>query len=299
MTTAAFSPRIITDETLLENKKHGSPAFPFQYYYENILDYDFHCIDWHWHHEIEFVQVQTGQAICFAGEEKMIIPAGRGVLINSRVIHRYESDISTMISVTVYSPYLLGDEGSMIHQKYIYPFISGGPGYIFFDSEVSSWQGTCIQHMQNVFDIQDRPDVADIKTMALLLDFWSEIHQHWQIENKKAEKTTGRLNQARLQIMMQYIQEHYRENITLDDIASAVHLGKSTAMEIFRQGIHQSPVAWLIHFRLKQAAILLSSTEKKITAIADEVGFESSTYFCRRFRKLYGMTPNEYRKAKT
>ena len=99
--------------------------------------------------------------------------------------------------------------------------------------------------------------------------------------------------------MMQYIQEHYRENITLEDIASAVHLGKSTAMEIFRQGIHQSPVAWLIHFRLKQAAILLSSTEKKITAIADEVGFESSTYFCRRFRKLYGMTPNEYRKAKT
>ena len=47
--------RITTDETLLENVRHGSPAFPFQYYYEDIWDFDFHCVDWHWHPELESI----------------------------------------------------------------------------------------------------------------------------------------------------------------------------------------------------------------------------------------------------
>ncbi len=297
MTAGPFFPRILTDETLLENKKHGSTAFPFQYYYENILDYDFHCVDWHWHHEFEFFRVQSGQAVCFAGEEKVMIPAGSGILINSRVIHRYEADTRTMVSVAVYSPYLFGEEGSLIHQKYILPFITGGPGFVFFDPAVP-WQERCVQQMQGVLDIQDKQDVDEIKTMVLLFDFWGEIHKHWHIENEPTGKSSSRINQARLQIMMQYIQEHYREDISLGDIASSVHIGKSIALDIFRQGIRQSPVAWLIHYRLQQAAMLLSSTEKKIAAIAEETGFDSSTYFCRQFRKLYGMTPIEYRKSK-
>lgn len=47
--------RIITDETLRETASHGSEEYPFCYYYEDIRDFDFHCIDWHWHPEVEFV----------------------------------------------------------------------------------------------------------------------------------------------------------------------------------------------------------------------------------------------------
>ena len=48
--------RIITDETLRETASHGSEEYPFCYYYEDIRDFDFHCIDWHWHPEVEFVR---------------------------------------------------------------------------------------------------------------------------------------------------------------------------------------------------------------------------------------------------
>ena len=54
----AFS-RITTDESLQENVQHGSKAYPFQYYYEDIWDFDFHCIDWHWHPELELIYVQS------------------------------------------------------------------------------------------------------------------------------------------------------------------------------------------------------------------------------------------------
>ena len=286
--------RINTDETLLENVRHGSPAFPLQYYYENIWDFDFHYVDWHWHPELEYVYVQSGQAICIVGNEKLIVNAGCGLLINSRVIHRFEAESRTIIPNVVYSPFLLAPENSLLYQKYLLPFISSGANCVLFNPAVP-WQAVCIQRMMEVFASQEKNDAEEIVTVAFLLAFWNELYHHWQTEHDPSEKKTDRTNQTRLQIMMQYIQEHYQENLRLEDIGAAVHIGRSLALQIFQQGIHQAPVSYLIAFRLKQAARLLTSTEKTVSRIAEETGFESSTYFCRKFKELYGMTPRDYR----
>ena len=286
--------RIITDETLLENVRHGSPAFPFQYYYEDIWDFDFHCVDWHWHPELEYVYVKSGQALCFVGEEKLIVSAGCGLLINSRVIHRFEAESSTIIPNAVYSPFLLASENSLLYQKYLQPFIDSGKECYLFDPSVP-WQNVCIQRMIEVFASQEKEDADEIVTVASLLGFWNELYQHKQPEQSASGEEAGRINQTRLKIMMQYVQEHYQENLRLEDIGSAVHIGRSLALQVFRQGIHQSPISYLIEFRLKQAANLLTSTEKTVARIAEETGFESSAYFCRKFRKFYGVTPKDYR----
>ena len=292
----AFS-KITTDETLLENARHGSPAFPFQFYYENIWDFDFHCVEWHWHPELEYVYVQSGCAVCFAGEEKMTVPAGRGLLINSRVLHRLETDCSTVIPNVVYSPFLLGAEDSLIYQKYLHPFLIDGPDCIVFDPDVP-WHAACMERMQEIFDIHQNRDTGELKTVALLLGFWDNIYRYQHLENHTAKNLAGHTNQARLQMMMQYLHEHYGEKISLEEVASVVPVSKTTAMQIFSRGIHQSPIAYLIRYRLKQAAWLLLSTEKTGAAIAEETGFESAAYFCREFKKLYGVTPGEYRKRK-
>ncbi len=288
----AFS-TIITDETLMETAAHGNAAFPFQYYYEDIWDFDFHCVDWHWHPEFEYVFVESGQAICFAGEDKIVIPSGNALLINSKVIHRFEAKESTVIPNAVYSPFLLAPEGSLVYREYIYPFITDGPNSMLLDASVP-WQNACIQCMMKVFDFQNQND-SEIHTVVKLLEFWNELSKHWHSERTVEKIASERETQARLQIMMQFIQEHYRENIPLEDIAATVHIGKSTALQIFHQGINQSPVAYLIRYRLKQAAILLTSTEKTIASIAETTGFESSTYFCRKFKELYCTTPTVYR----
>jgi len=286
--------RIMTDEMLMENIQHGSPAFPLQYYYEDIWGFDFHCVDWHWHPELEYVYVQSGRAICFVGEEKLTVSAGSGLLINSRVIHRFEAESSTIIPNVVFSPSLLATENSLIYQKYLQPFLNSGEYYFLFDPSVD-WQAVCIQKMMEVFDSQEKQDVEEIVTVTSLLGFWNELYHHRRPENEPVEQRANRTNQARLQIMMQYIQQHYRESICLEDIGAAVHIGRSMALQVFHQGIHQSPISYLIQVRLKQAAKLLVSTEKTIARVAEETGFESSTYFCRKFKELYGITPKKYR----
>ena len=56
--------KIHTDEDFMEIKQHGSSDYPFQYYYDDLELFDFHCIEWHWHREFEFLYVESGQIIC-------------------------------------------------------------------------------------------------------------------------------------------------------------------------------------------------------------------------------------------
>ena len=56
-------PKILTEETLRETISHGNNEFPFCYYLEDIWMYDFHCVDWHWHPEVEFVFLEKGTEI--------------------------------------------------------------------------------------------------------------------------------------------------------------------------------------------------------------------------------------------
>jgi len=73
-------------------------------------------------------------------------------------------------------------------------------------------------------------------------------------------------------------------------------ISKSSALVIFRTYLNVSPVAYLTGYRLKMAARLLSTTEEPVSVIAEESGFTSAGYFCRKFKQYYRMTPASYRK---
>ena len=63
---------IKTDDTLMETATHGTHLFPFRFYDENMSDFDFNCIDWHWHAEFEFVYIEAGMVHFHIGEIKCI-----------------------------------------------------------------------------------------------------------------------------------------------------------------------------------------------------------------------------------
>lgn len=121
--------KITTDETLRETVQHGSERYPFAYYPEDIWQFDFHRIDWHWHHELEFLYVAEGTAICFIGTSKVELHKGCGIFINSGVLHCFEARSSTFTPNIVFSPTLLASENSLIYEKYILPVINSAVEY--------------------------------------------------------------------------------------------------------------------------------------------------------------------------
>lgn len=287
--------RIRTDETLRETACHGSDEYPFKYYNEDIWLFDFHCIDWHWHSEVEFVFIEKGTAEFLVGSGRYVLTEGTGIFINSQVIHRFEASESVIIPNIVFSPSLLSAEDSLIYRKYIQPLLDSSVECLIFSPEVP-WQKDVLKNLLSVFDVQETESISEIKTVELLLKVWETVYENANIsESIPAAKATAH-TQAQLQIMMQYIHKNYSEHITLADIAQTVSVSKSSALNIFNKYLRISPVSYLINYRLKRAAKLLASTDNSIYSIASNTGFENAGYFCRSFKELFGVTPSEYRK---
>ncbi len=100
----------------------------------------------------------------------------------------------------------------------------------------------------------------------------------------------------RMMEIRDYIDTHYMEPLTLDDLAERFHLSKFHLVRKFTESCGISPKAYLEKRRMREAGYLLSTTELSVTEIASTLGFSSSSYFTQRFRISKGMTPVEYRK---
>lgn len=96
---------------------------------------------------------------------------------------------------------------------------------------------------------------------------------------------------------LQYMGEHYRENITLNQAAQKVGLSAGYLSNLFKQETGTNFVVRLNGIRMERAARLLVETNGKTCDIAGQVGFTDSTYFCRVFRKVFGKSPSQYRLA--
>ena len=289
--------KILTDENLMETVQHGNSSYPFQFYYEDLSVFDFNCIEWHWHTELEFIYIESGTVTFWIGEDQFKLSEGDGIFINTKVLHRLYSPSKALIPNFVFMPSFIAACESFIYQKYILPVISSSLSFLIFHKEVC-WQARALTVMQQIISAQDSAASKELITVSLLQNLWQEIFENADIPSPEEHKDHSSSSQARLQLMMQFIHLNYSQNISLDDIAREAMVSKSTALNLFRKYLHITPVNYLINYRLKQASQLLSKTEKKIHLISSETGFHNVEYFCKIFKKRYNFTPTEYREQK-
>lgn len=94
-----------------------------------------------------------------------------------------------------------------------------------------------------------------------------------------------------------YIDHHYKENITLDQLAEIAGINKSYLGHSFKKEYGVSPINYLIACRILESKRLLTETDLTLRQIASIVGFSTSSYFSQIFRKSEGISPIDYRKA--
>ena len=286
--------KTITDESYREKLPNGNPDFPLHYYLENVWEFDFHCIAWHWHPELEFIYVRDGSVNCYVGTEKLVLSKGYGLFVNSGVLHRYEATDNNVFPNIVFSPNLFGETQGRIFTKYINPIINSGISFQILSPNIE-WQNNVLNILLSIFELQNQNNPYEFETVTKLFELWNMFYKSIEIKSEAQPKSREMLHRSQLQIMMQYIHTNYGENIKLDDIAATVYISKNNALQIFRKGINMSPIVYLIQYRLARAAELLLSTDKTVASIAMETGFDNVGYFCRKFKAQYCMSAKEYR----
>lgn len=255
--------KILTDEEFMEIKQHGSSDYPFQYYYDNLELFDFHCIEWHWHREFEFLYVESGQVTCGIGEKQIILSEGEAIFINSKILHRFYASSGGIIPNFVCMPEFIAPENSLIYKKYILPIISSNIYFQRFQTD-ELWQTKIIQTMIKIMEIQGNEKIRELATLALMQDLWLTFYENVKLSDKGDVQTVDEVAQKRVQLIMQYIHENYNRNLSLDEIASHIGISKSTALNLFHRFLHTTPVNYLIGYRLQAASWLLKNTNKKL-----------------------------------
>ena len=94
------------------------------------------------------------------------------------------------------------------------------------------------------------------------------------------------------------VEERYREEISVADLAAAANMSVSRFFPLFRKTVGMTPVEYLNHYRVGRAVILLmSSAAHSVEEVAELTGFQSAAYFRRVFKAHTGRSPRDYRQA--
>lgn len=129
---------------------------------------------------------------------------------------------------------------------------------------------------------------ASTLLMTHLLQNYSDIRWH-------APQTRGGLAPAVVRRVLEYIDAHLDQPLTLAHLAEEAALSEFHFARMFRHATGEAPHQLVMRRRMQFARQLLKDTSLSLTAIALRCGFNSSSHFSNRFRQINGVTPSSYR----
>ena len=93
----------------------------------------------------------------------------------------------------------------------------------------------------------------------------------------------------------EFIEKHYKEDISLQDVAGSMNYSDAYFCKIFKQCFDKSFLVYLTEYRVEKAKVLLADMSINIKDVSAEVGYRDSNYFARVFKRNEGIPPTEYR----
>lgn len=276
---------------------HGTTSFPIGCYQN---DFQIESIPWHWHDELEVILIIEGQASITIGSEKHLITQGNGVFINSGILHACNSEggSACIYRSIVFHPRLIGGSmDSVFWQKYIHPLVSNSGFPFLCLKKDTSWSHDALCQVENAWLSCIRGAYGyefEVRQFLSRLIFLLNSHN---TTSKSVFSEKEIRNSERIKQMLQYIQEHYAEDLNTEKIAGTIMVSPSECLRCFHATIGTTPIQYVKQLRIQKAAELLHSTDLKVSEIGFGCGFQEMSYFAKSFREVYGCTPSEYRES--
>lgn len=131
-----------------------------------------------------------------------------------------------------------------------------------------------------------------------ILECLNKLADEFLEEDKQKMPEEGVQTNQTVERAVEYIKEHYMENITLNEVAEKVGISSGYLSTLFNQNLQCGFIDYLNSVRIERACCYLEQNYFKTYEIAYRVGFRDEKYFSKVFKKLMGMTPKEYRGLK-
>ena len=123
------------------------------------------------------------------------------------------------------------------------------------------------------------------------------LFMDYLLQSAKSTKlvSSGRMSDYYIKEAINYIEQNFQNNISIEDIATVCGINRSYLGKIFRNSIGRSPQEFLMNYRMVKATELLKLTSLSIADVGSAVGYENQLHFSRAFKNIYGVSPREWR----
>lgn len=245
----------------------------------------------HWHNGFEIIYVTDGEMTVTLRESRYILKSGGFAVINCKTIHSTRSKGKCRF-LLLQIPYNtirknIPDIDSIMIRCICESSHSVSGKLIPLRDTLSKLSDLCCSERDCGYLLKLNSLVYEL-LYYLVTDFKTEINPELK---RKSER-----NIQRLGVVLQYVRQHYSENISLSDAASMVALNKEYFARFFRKYMGQTFMDYVFSVRLECAYYDILNTDYTIGEIAARCGFENNyRLFVNKFRERYGCNPAEKR----
>ena len=293
MSKEIFPPQV--DETLKELETHGSFELPVETYTDNCVI--FHSLYNHWHKEMEIIRIDEGSGLARLNRETLRLQKGDILMVNSGVIHGIKSDLKNILyyrSIVFDLSFVTSPAGDLCQEQLISRLMENKAEFTHLVSPDDPNYNRISFIFSEIHDChREKKPFYYVKLKSLFYGFFYEMLVGNYIVTPDAEQNR---NLASVKIVLDYINEHYREDLTVKELAELSNYSEYYFMKLFKQYTGKTVASYLNDFRLEKAKALLLHTDSSITDIALDVGFSNTSYFIKKFQQANQLSPHKYRK---
>ena len=247
----------------------------------------------HWHEDFQFIYVIDGKIKFLTLNKRIEVSASQGIFINKNILHQVKEFTSCHYKSFVFPDYFL-------------KFYFGSPAGVFVDSisenedlefyhftGQNEWENTVLNLLQKLTEMEEKKtEFYPYEILLILSSLWLTFRKNILLPPQQQENIVS----IRMQKFLNYIANHYAEDISLESLAKSGNVGKSECLRCFKTSLQTTSYKYLMEYRLSKAADLLKTTDLPIGVISENVGFHQVSHFGKCFKEKTGYSPKDYRK---
>lgn len=275
---------ISTNEELREESMFLSEEFPIAMYTQNFIHAASDSIPFHWHDELQITWISEGELEYCINGDKFRLGSDKLLLVQSHQLHcshTTTSDVKTLcINFTpeIFHPLIL--------KKYIQPMLDSH-AFAYSLLRLKPYQITILKKFQN----WKKDPLGYFSVMNFLSQVFEDILKEFEEDAETPDREETRLFHE----MLGFIHANFAQPLSVKDIADSAILNKNRCTALFKKYTNMSPIKYLNEYRLYTAKNMILHTDKSISYISADVGYNQISHFIEQFRLSYGMSPLKYR----
>lgn len=278
-----------------EDAKHGEAFFPVQKYITNLKP-DYPVVTTHWHEEAEFTLITEGQALYHIDLAEYPVETGDLLFIPPLVLHSISLQEYPKISSETYvfhMNFLGGNSTDICSTRYLTPLMNQE----FSMPYLIKLEHPAYASLRKIFNQINSLYGAAVPGYELALKslFLQTIFLLLQYSKRNLSSDTG-TSSDKLKQVLDYIEVHYAENITISELAKLCYFSDYHFMRFFKKHMNMTCVEYINNLRLEKSVELFEQGNTSILDVSLSTGFHNLSYFHKVFKRKYHMTPKSFLK---